>query len=148
MIRPNNPAVNVDELMVKVRAQAEQLRKGTVIDDARDRRRSSSGGRLLSSLDRHEAINSLLDIAEQRNRPRTQVPQRLARMRGLGERPTRFMLRVFNYFFRQQREVDAAQTHAMREMMTILYVVGRHLSNLTDRVADLEERLENDRREP
>lgn len=148
MIRPNNITIDVNELMQRVRAQADHLRKGTAIDDARNRRRSSSDIRVVKALDRHEAISSLLDVAEQRNLPRTQVPQRLARMRGLGERPTRFMLRVFNYLFRQQREVDTAQTHAMREMLTILYVVGRHLSNLTERVVELEERLANERREP
>jgi hypothetical protein len=144
MIRPNNPTIDVDELMQRVRAQAERLRSGDILEEARDRRRSTSGTRLVKALDRHEAISSLLDAAEQRNLPRTQVPQRLARLRALGERPARFMLRVYNYVFREQREIDASQTHAMREMVALLHVVGGHLANLTERVAELEERLERE----
>jgi len=107
---------------------------------------------------RRELLPTLESMRAERNQASQEIAQAkragedtaaaIERMRALGERPTRFMLRVFNYLFRQQREVDAAQIHAMREMMTILYVVGRHLSNLTDRVADLEERLESERREP
>jgi polyhydroxyalkanoate synthesis regulator phasin len=52
------------------------------------------------------------------------------------------MLRIFNYLFKQQREVDAAQNAALREMTWLVVAAAQDLTNLTKRVSELTERLE------
>ena len=142
MIEANNPSVDVEELMQRVRAEAARLRSGRALDDARSERWNVNSNRLNEILDRQNSIALALDTAEFRNQPRTQIPPRLARLEAVGERPVRLLLRVVNYLFKQQREVDAAQNAALREMSALVVAAAQDLSNLTKRVAELQQRLD------
>jgi len=142
MIRSNNPSIDAEALMRRVRDEADRLRAGGALEDARRQRWDAGSNRLTEIIDRQNAIIVFLNDAEHRNQPRTQVPFRLTKLHGMGEKPVQFMLRIFNYLFKQQREVDAAQNAALREMTWLVVAAAQDLTNLTKRVSELTERLE------
>jgi hypothetical protein len=142
MIRSNNPSIDAEALMRRVRDEADRLRAGGALEDARRQRWDAGSNRLTEIIDRQNAIIVFLNDAEHRNQPRTQVPYRLTKLHGMGEKPVQFMLRIFNYLFKQQREVDAAQNAALREMTWLVVAAAQDLTNLTKRVSELTERLE------
>ncbi len=128
--------------MRRVRDEAKRLRSSRTLDEARRERWNAGTSRLVQILERGNTIAVSLEAAELRNLPRTQIPKRLARLRGVGERPMRLVLRAFNYLFKQQREVNAAQNAALREMASLLVAAAQDLATLTKRVAELTDRLE------
>ena len=128
--------------MRRVRDEADRLRAGGALEDARRQRWDAGSNRLTEIIDRQNAIIVFLNDAEHRNQPRTQVPFRLTKLHGMGEKPVQFMLRIFNYLFKQQREVDAAQNAALREMTWLVVAAAQDLTNLTKRLSELTERLE------
>jgi hypothetical protein len=142
MIRSNNPSIDAEALMRRVRDEADRLRAGGALEDARRQRWDAGSNRLTEIIDRQNAIIVFLNDAEHRNQPRTQVPYRLTKLHGMGEKPVQFMLRIFNYLFKQQREVDVAQNAALREMTWLVVAAAQDLTNLTKRVSELTERLE------
>jgi hypothetical protein len=142
MIRSNNPSIDAEALMRRVRDEADRLRAGGALEDARRQRWDAGSNRLTEIIDRQNAIIVFLNDAEHRNQPRTQVPYRLTKLHGMGEKPVQFMLRIFNYLFKQQREVDASQNAALREMTWLVVAAAQDLTNLTKRVSELTERLE------
>jgi len=142
MIKGNTRTVDVEALMRRVRDEAERLRSGRTLDEARRQRWNTSTNRLIEILDRENTIVLSLDAAESRNLPRTKIPTRLARLHGFGAVPVRLILRVFNYLFKQQREVNAAQNTALREMAALVVAAAADLTTLTKRVAELTDRLE------
>jgi hypothetical protein len=142
MIRSNNPSIDAEALMRRVRDEADRLRAGGALEDSRRQRWDAGSNRLTEIIDRQNAIIVFLNDAEHRNQPRTQVPYRLTKLHGMGEKPVQFMLRIFNYLFKQQREVDVAQNAALREMTWLVVAAAQDLTNLTKRVSELTERLE------
>jgi hypothetical protein len=142
MIRSNNSSIDAEALMRRVRDEADRLRAGGALEDARRQRWDAGSNRLTEIIDRQNAIIVFLNDAEHRNQPRTQVPYRLTKLHGMGEKPVQFMLRIFNYLFKQQREVDVAQNAALREMTWLVVAAAQDLTNLTKRVSELTERLE------
>jgi hypothetical protein len=142
MILSNNPSIDVEDLMRRVRAEAARLRDGGELERGRHDRASTPSERLNDIIDRQNTIAAYLVEAELRNQPRTQVPARFAKLHGLGRRPIQLMLRVVNYLFKPQREVSAAQNEAIREMSALLAAGAQDLNNLNRRVSALTERLE------
>ncbi len=142
MIKPNNPLVDAEALMLRVREGAARLRSGNELDDARLKRWNAATNRLPEIIDRQNAIIVHLALAENRNQPRTQVPGRLAKLRTFGDAPLRLMLRIVNYLFKQQREVDAAQNVALREMSALIVAAAQDLNDINKRLSDITERLE------
>jgi hypothetical protein len=143
MIKANNPLVDTEALMRRVREEAERLRPGNELDEARRKRWNRSVNRLPEIIDRQNAIIVHLAMADQRNQPRTQLPARFGKLYRFGKRPVQFLLRVVNYLFKQQREVDSAQNAALREMTALVVAAAQDLTHLTKRVAELTERLES-----
>ena len=141
MILPNNPSIDVEALMRRVRAEAARLRDGGDLEIARRQRLDTPSNRLGEIMDRQNAIMAFLARAEQRNLPRTQVPARFAKLHRLGRGPVQFMLRAVNYLQKPQREVAAAQNAALREVTALLAAAAQDLHNLNERVAALTERL-------
>lgn len=142
MILPNNPSIDVEALMRRVRSEAARLRDGGDLERARRQRWNTPSNRIGEIMDRQNAIEAFLARAEQRNLPRTQVPARFARLHRLGRRPVQFILRVLNYLNKPQREVAAAQNAALREITALLAAAAQDLHNLNARVTALTERLE------
>lgn len=143
MIKGNNPSVDTEALMLRVREEAARLRSGTALDEARRKRWDTAINRLPEIIDRQHAIMVHLAAAEHRNQPRTQLPARLVKLHAFGKPPIQLLLRVVNYLFKQQREVDAAQNAALHEMTALVVAAAQDLTNLTKRLSELTERLES-----
>jgi hypothetical protein len=73
MIRPNNPEIDVDALMGRVRADAERIRNGAVPDIPDDGRTPADDPR--ASAARYAVISALIREAERKNEPRRALPQ-------------------------------------------------------------------------
>ncbi len=98
--------------MLRVREEAARLRSGTALDDARRKRWNTGPNRLPEIMDRQNAINVHWLRPNIVTQPRTQIPPRLAKLHAFGKAPVQLILRILNYLFKQQREVDTAQNLA------------------------------------
>jgi hypothetical protein len=127
MIRRNNPDVDVDALEARVRAAAAHIRERRTDAMLAD---VEADIRLASALDRRPAIEALLERAEARNAPRRDLPPRFKRFARAG----RAALAVFNYAFKQQREVDAALIAALTELLEVQTAIAERLRLLADQV--------------
>jgi hypothetical protein len=111
VIRPNNPDIDVDELMLRVKREAARIR--AALGDAADPGAHGSAQR--SAVARHHAVLALLAEAERKNRVRREWPQRLRVMERTGPLG-RALLRLWNYQFKEQREKDALIIAAVRRI--------------------------------
>ncbi len=131
MIRANNPEIDVYDLMKRVRAEADRIRVNGSIDERFWR--DDDDRRMARAVDRHHFIASLVNEAEENNKPRSNWPRRLALFARTGP-IARFFMRVWNYFFKQQREKDAAIVRALREMLTIQTQMGDYVLALRESI--------------
>jgi len=118
MIRPNNPDIDVDDLMLRVKREAARIRTALAGDRAHaepDR----AGERSAVAL--HYAVLALLSEAERKNRVRREWPPRLRIMARTGPLG-RALLRLWNYLFKEQREKDALIIAAVRRIAD--HVIG------------------------
>jgi SAM-dependent methyltransferase len=137
MILPNNPALDVDNLMKRVRADAEQLRASGAIDIRRAESTDWDDRILTQALDRQRAVSEMLNQATRENAPRAGVPPRLARF-GFLKPAMRFLLRSFNYAFKAQREFNSTILRASREMMAMQTAIGEGVTRQKGRLTALE----------
>lgn len=112
MIRPNNPEIDVDELMLRVKREAVRIRAALADDPAHA---GADGGERRSAVARHHAILALLAEAERKNRVRREWPPRLCVMERTGP-IGRALLKLWNYQFKEQREKDALIIAAVRRI--------------------------------
>lgn len=138
MIRANNPEIDVDELMGRVREEAAQLRASGVVEARRGDRHDIDDRAVARALERHRAIETHLREAEERNRRRAALPHRFARFEGLLGFAGRFVLRAFNYATKQQREVAAAQTQALRIVAETAASAAEYAQRLSSRIDELD----------
>jgi O-antigen chain-terminating methyltransferase len=131
MIRANNPAIDVVELMKRVRTEAAKIRVSGSIEQRRAGFQDDDDRRTARALDRHHFVSSLLNNAEAKNRPRAEWPRRLRFLRVL-EPISHFGLRVWNYLFKEQREKDAEMLHAMREIIAMTAQIGDYALRLRE----------------
>jgi len=116
MIRRNNPAIDVAILEDRVRSEAARLRR---VSDAAGR--WSTGASIAQAMARYQAVALRFeDLLYRLNRPREQLPPRFAKLGLLGSWPGRILVRAFNYLFRQQRELNAAQAQWTRELHALV----------------------------
>lgn len=144
MIRANNPAIDVDALRARIGATAARLRESG-IEERRDGATASDSDSTRALLLHYRNVSALLDRAEDFNYPLVRVPQRLAKLRFVADRPARFMLKLFNYVFRRQRNVSAAQTQAVRELAEVSATSTRRLLQLEREVERLRKIVEQQR---
>ncbi len=123
MIRANNPAIDVDALMERVGVEAERLRATGAVEARRAEPHDHSEHSIDRALEAHPAVSLSIGIAERLNVPRADVPKRL---RGVAGAPARFVLRVFNYAFKQQREIDRHQNDALSGLALIAGETATH----------------------
>lgn len=140
ILRANNQEIDFDRLDERVRAVASRLRDLKIVEEKRRQRADESAVSPELALARFRAVNAILDRAEDLNQPKQQLPRRLATLRRFGPRPARFLMRAFNYVFRNQRDVNESQIQAMRELNQATLIATR-------RVAELEAELERLRNE-
>jgi len=116
MIRRNNPAIDVAALEDRVRSEAARLRR--VSETAG---RWSAGAAIAQAMARYQTVAPQLEeLLDRLNRPREQLPPRFAKLGRLGSWPGRILVRAFNYLFRQQRELNAAQAQLTRELHALV----------------------------
>jgi 2-polyprenyl-3-methyl-5-hydroxy-6-metoxy-1,4-benzoquinol methylase len=138
MIRPNNPEIDVEELMSRVRAEAARIRTSGKIEERRGDVGNADEYRFHRELDQHPMVSAQIETAERLNRPRAELPKRLRRLGRIGKLPFQFIMRVFNYLMKPQREVSASQNAALRQMIAIDFQTGQYVGKLAENVRALE----------
>jgi 2-polyprenyl-3-methyl-5-hydroxy-6-metoxy-1,4-benzoquinol methylase len=125
MIRPNNPEIDVDELMARVRTEAALIRAAGPLDEAGAGLDERTARRVARAVERYHVVWSLLDSAVRKNMPRREWPQRLRFLTRFGPL-ARAGLRAWNYLFKEQREKDAVILQALRELAAMQLPVGEY----------------------
>jgi len=113
VIQQTNSSIDVDELMVRVRAEAAAMRAVAAGEPA-----AGSDPALAPAafaFTSHADIFALLEDAAKNSAPRTSLPKRFERSPWSLLRPLfRFVLRLNNYALKDQRHVNAATEMALR----------------------------------
>lgn len=138
MIRPNNPAIDVDKLRAKVRSKAEALRSSRILEKRRREPRSISA--------RYHAAAAYLARAYQFTYPETRLPKKMRLLNWFGVRPAVLLLRAYNFALRPAREASAAQGEALRELLEAGRATSQRVAELELEIARLREALEQHKR--
>jgi 2-polyprenyl-3-methyl-5-hydroxy-6-metoxy-1,4-benzoquinol methylase len=125
MIGENNPEINVDELMAKIRDEVAK-RKG------RPQRIIKSSHADTSNLTLHLSyIESFLKNAEDRAYTRTKWPDKLNRFPfNLSKKLQKATLKLLNFLFKDQREINFNLLQALRESVVINQQLVAEISSL------------------
>ena len=131
MIDSNNPEINVDELMEKVREEVAKRK-------AYYRPSRTKSALTISPLTNNlNYIEALLKNAESRSWARTKLPAKYYKL-PLAEKLEKFILKIFNLLFKDQREVNHNLTSAFQQSISI----NRQLiAEIEDLRSQLNERL-------
>jgi O-antigen chain-terminating methyltransferase len=133
MIESNNPEINVDKLMEKIKEEVAKRKA----DYRPSRTRSALS---ISSLSNHlNHIEALLQNAESRSLNRTKLPAKYYKL-PLAEKLEKFILKTFNLLFRDQREVNSNLTSAFKQSININRQLITEIEALR---SQLDERLGN-----
>lgn len=141
MIRPNNPAIDVEDLRRKVSLISEKLRSNRALD-----RRFSRDGVTARRADLrgyYRAANGYLDRAEDFAYPQSRLPHRLAMLERVSPKAALLVLRAYNFALRPVREASVAQTRAIRELTFAGIASMELLLQLEKKISELQEALEN-----
>ena len=141
MVRANNSDIDFDALEKRIGSVAARLRDSGLIEERRRERADERETSAKAALARYRAVNALLDRAEDLNQPRTRLPRRFAKFYALGQRPALFAVKLFNFAFRPQRDLNQAQTQAVRELSQATLLATRRILQLEREV----ERLKSER---
>jgi SAM-dependent methyltransferase/archaellum component FlaC len=134
MIESNNPEINVDELMQKIREEVANRQNNFRIADTKSNIDTTN---LMSNL---AHIESLLKNAESRSHTRTKWPDQLNRFPfNLNSNLQKFILKVINFFFKDQREVNFNLILAFKESITLNRQLIEQIKTLK---AQMNERLD------
>jgi hypothetical protein len=139
MLENNNPFVNVEEVMAKIRAEIalrhlpqatagefDSLPPSTVVTIAR--------------------IESSIDAAESAAHPRTTWPGRLNRFPLSNRRIQRFFLRCLAFLFRDQRKVNFAIAQALRDSLVMNARLAEQVDQLRARLNAVDGRVTDAKR--
>ncbi|TVP61799.1 MAG: methyltransferase domain-containing protein [Nodularia sp. (in: Bacteria)] len=154
MIEEHNPVMNVEELIQKIREEAANLQG--IASSARTKKYTDATN-LLPSIG---YIESLLRNAESRAYTRTKWPDKLNRFPfTLNSKLQKIVLKLINFFFKDQREVNFNFIFALKESLTInrqliaqitslktqmdehLGAVDIHFQRMDERIQQMDERL-------
>ncbi|GAC1658370.1 MAG: hypothetical protein NVS9B12_10850 [Vulcanimicrobiaceae bacterium] len=138
MLEHNNPAINVDRLMAKVRAEVSKRHfpDGTSEDVGQ--------GLPADALATVASIESSINAAAEKSQIRTGWSGRLNRFPfNLSVGLQRFFLSVLAFVFKDQRHVNFAVVHALRESLTMNVRLAEQVDQLRARLNGLEDRLNN-----
>jgi predicted SAM-dependent methyltransferase len=141
MIAPNNPAIDVDDLMERVRDEAAAIRNR--IAERVGEPAATQVERVLDvGLSRDTAIAQLVEDAARNSRPRTAIPKRLSRMPWRLAQPlVRFCLRILNYALKDQRHVNTATQQALRELLRLVTGIGGNVAQMAALAPDQQNSL-------
>jgi len=128
MLRPNNPALDLASLSERLSTVAAELRASGAVEKRRNER-SSEDASLRGLLVRLQGVDALLDRVEELNQFQAPIP-RLAQRLPFGKKAAQFLLRAFNHLLREQRDLNAAQARALRELTAVTLALTKRLIEL------------------
>ncbi len=136
MIETNNPEINVNELMEKVRAEVKK-RSFPVLKTTKKLTTDTISSNLLN-------IQALINNAETRSQARTKWPDKLNRFPlNLSNKFQQFILKSLNFFFKEQRVVNISLVEAGQESLAVNRELIQQIVNLQTHLNAIEIRLNN-----
>lgn len=119
MIEANNPEINVDELMKKVKAEAQKYRASSKVPQA------EITGRQMSTADSVfvSRLEALLKNAEESSKKLTEIPAKFSRFPfnfSLPKRILLFIIKIYNFLFKKQRAVNESLVDSLKLLQSVL----------------------------
>lgn len=140
MIETNNPEIDVNELMDKVRAEVEQRSEHSSKLIEQSRAQPTIDSISLNLLN----IQALINNAEDRSQVRTKWPDKLNRFPlSISKRFQQLILKSLNFLFKEQRVVNISLVQAGRESLAINRELIKQIVNLQTQLNNTEARLSN-----
>ncbi len=136
MPEANNSEINVDDLMQKIRIEVKKRRRVVQQFSAEDH--SVETAKVSAMIDH---IELLLRNAESRTNVRTKLPDKLSRFLLKPDPIQNFVLKLFNFLFRDQREVNLNLLRALRESTAINRHLMTEIKTIAARVSHVDHRL-------
>lgn len=138
MFDSNNPEINIDELMQKIR---EEVAKRPGYSQPLATKNNADIGDITGLMSKIGYIESLLINAESRAYARTKWPDKLNRFPfNLSSKLQKFILKLINFFFKDQREVNFNLILALKASVT---VNGQLIEQINTLKTQINERLVN-----
>jgi len=136
MIEPNNPEINVDDLMQKVRDEvARHNHPSHSVEE------NSNGVNAMSVLNTSN-IEALINDAEFNSQASTKWPDKLNRFPfNLSKRLQRFILKLYRVLFKKQRVVNFDLSQALRESLALNRELVEQVSTLQAQLQEMNDRL-------
>ncbi|MEQ8384516.1 MAG: class I SAM-dependent methyltransferase [Coleofasciculus sp. A1-SPW-01] len=114
MIESNNPEINVDELIEKIKVEVARTQERPVEDSFQVPAISPIIDRTISQ------IEALIASAEFKSQIRTELPDRLNRFPfNISRRLQKLVLKLYTFIFKEQRAVNFALIQALRESLVL-----------------------------
>lgn len=131
MIEANNLEINVDELMQKIR---EEVANRYGYSDSTTNISNVEKAKFVTNIN---SIEALLRNAESRAYMRSKWPDKLNRFPfNLNKKLQEFVLRIINFLFQDQREVNFNLIQSLKESVTLNRQLTEQLVNLSQKVAE------------
>lgn len=140
MIETNNPEIDVNELMDKVRAEVEKRSERSLKLTEQDKAQHTIDSVSLKLLN----IQALINNAESRSQVRTKWPDKLNKFPlNISNKVQQIILKALNFFFKEQRVVNISLVQAGRESLEINRELIKQIVNLQAQIYNTEVRLSN-----
>ncbi|HEY9652633.1 MAG TPA: methionine biosynthesis protein MetW, partial [Coleofasciculaceae cyanobacterium] len=138
MIEANNPEIDVNELMEKVREEVAR-RKSIFTSENNSLPVDNKKSILLNSI---QNIEILLSNAEVKSQIRTEFPQKFSRFPFNISKPLQsFILKVYAFLFKEQRVVNLSLIQAFRESLSLNQQLIEQIKALQLQMKELSDRL-------
>ncbi|QLE57818.1 bifunctional 2-polyprenyl-6-hydroxyphenol methylase/3-demethylubiquinol 3-O-methyltransferase UbiG [Nostoc sp. TCL26-01] len=149
MFDSNNPEINIDELMQKIRQEVANRQGESQVLVTNNHTNATN---LMSKID---YIESLLKNAESRAYARTKWPNKLDRFPfNFSSKLQKFILKIINFFFKDQREVNfnlilalktsvKVNSQLMEQINTLKTQIDQRLVNVDNHFQTIDQRLVN-----
>lgn len=138
MIEANNPEIDVDKLMEKVREEV--AKRSTKLFRKENVNRQLTLG--INPLLAHQ-IQAFLNNAESKSQVRTEFPEKLNRFPfTLSRRLQKFVLRLYAFLFKEQRAVNFSLIQALRESFALNQQLSEQIAALQSQLKLMDERYD------
>ncbi|MEQ9359177.1 class I SAM-dependent methyltransferase [Coleofasciculus chthonoplastes] len=138
MIEANNPEIDVDELMEKVREEVAKRNTKPFTKENVNRQPTLGINPLLA----HQ-IQAFLNNAESKSQVRTEFPEKLNRFPfTLSRRLQKFILRLYAFLFKEQRAVNFSLIQALRESFALNQQLSEQMAALQSQLKLMDKRYE------
>jgi 2-polyprenyl-3-methyl-5-hydroxy-6-metoxy-1,4-benzoquinol methylase len=140
MIETNNSEIDVNKLMDKVRGEVEKRN-----DRNRQIAQKAKEQNIIDTINLNLInVQALISNAEERSQVRTKWPDKLNRFPlNLSKKFQQFILKILNFFFKEQREVNISLVQAGRESLAINRELIKQIVSLQSQYTTLKFRLDS-----